>query len=1137
MSMRRESGGIAKWFGGFPIGCRAISRVTRFALTRATTAVSAVCVLMLLVALPALAQSGDGLNGSYWNFNVIANGNLFPSSAPDRTRIDATVNFDWGSGSPAPGIGSDDFAVRWDGMVEAPESGAFILSTQSDDGVRLWINGALVIDNWNQHGPTWNDSAQINLVAGQRNVVRMELFERGGGAVARLYWRRPSDISAGLPRNVVPQQYLFSQVTPTVLAVAQSCTDLKTLSVSFSRPMQGGNGGSSAERKQNYDITGVAPSGLNIIDAVLEPDGQTVTLTLNKNLIAGNSYTLRVEDVRASDGVLINPNPTLITFTAGAGNGLMANFWNFDVASNGNAFPTGPAAVVRQDAQVDFNWAAGSPSAGVGADSFAVRWEGFVEAPVTGNYTFWTQSDDGVRLWVNGNLVIDNWTLHSATWDSAAPVALQAGQRYSLRMEMFERGGDAVARLHWQTPGSATRVAVPSSQLFGCPGGVTIDHVRLLHPGVGLTCAAADITVLACANADCSVLVNEAITVDLLASPGGVYSANPVVLNSGSAVVQLRRTLPGVVTLDAASRAPLATALTRCFAGAVETCELDFRDSGFVFDVPTQTACKTSADVLIRAVRTDDTTQTCAPAFTGTRTVNFWTDYMSPASGTQQASVNATLVATAAPGTAINLNFDANAEATFTVNYPDAGQLNLHARHVGAGSEAGLILDGADLFVSRPAGLAVFSPAAPLCASADASCPLFAKAGADFPLTVQAACWVSDGDGDFSDNPVTPNFQQTPITLSAALLAPSPGVAGTLAIANAGVAAADAGSVTLNQQYSEVGVIRIDANAGNYLGTGDLLGSTLPLGRFSPDHFALAATPSITDRSSTTACLGPPDSPFTYMDEPFALDFTLQAMNAGGTVTRNYEGLFARLVPSVATDLGLAAGSGGVDRTARLNTLASGNWSAGEAVLTANLRFARANPPDGPYPLTLGLAPADSDGVQLRPTDIDLDIDGDAIAEHFNAGSTELRHGRLALYNAIGSELQPLVVGLQAEYFNGSGFVLNSADTCTPLDLASELLLSNPDTAGGIEQPGDSVMVVAAGTSRASLVNMPPRINVSLTPPGAGNTGFIDLRAALGATLPWLQFDWDGDGLYDNDPRGRGTFGVFAGPESMIDMR
>lgn len=634
-----------------------VARGMGFAAVRTVVAMLA---LLWAFATPVLAQ-GDGLNGGYWNFNVVANGNAFPGSAPDHTRIDPTVNFNWGSGSPAPGIGSDDFAVRWDGMLEAPETGGFIFSTQSDDGVRLWINGALVIDNWTLHGPTWNDSATISLVAGQRYVVRMELFERSGGAVGRFYWRKPSDISSGAPRNVVPQQYLFSQVKPSVLAVVQSCTDLKTLSVSFSRPMQGGNSANSAERKQNYDVSGSAPNGINVTDAVLEADAQTVTLTLNKSLIAGNVYTLRVEDVTASDGALIDPNPTLFSFTAGAGNGLMASFWNFDVVSNGNAFPTGPANVVRQDAQVDFDWGTGAPTTGIGTDQFAVRWEGFVEAPSTGNYTFWTLSDDGVRLWIDGNLLIDNWTLHSATWNSAAPVALQAGQRYSVRMELFERGGQAVARLHWQTPGNATRVAVPSSQLFACPGGVTIDHVRLLHPGAGLTCAAADVTVQACANAECSVLVNEAITVDLSASPGGVYSANPVVLNGGSAVVQLRQSAPGIVILDAASRAPLATGLTRCFAGTVETCELEFHDSGFLFDVPTQTACKTSSDVVIRAVRTDDATQTCAPAFTGARSVDFWSDYMSPASGTQPLSVNATPIASSAPGTAITLNFDGNA--------------------------------------------------------------------------------------------------------------------------------------------------------------------------------------------------------------------------------------------------------------------------------------------------------------------------------------------------------------------------------------------------------------------------------------------------------------------------------------------
>src|SRR3546814_5483426 len=74
--------------------------------------------------------------------------------------------------------------------------------------------------------------------------------------------------------------------------------------------MQGGKGKDSAESKQNYDVLGSPPSGINVINAVLEADGQTVTLTLNKNLIAGNTYTLKICDVQSSDGVLIDPNPT-----------------------------------------------------------------------------------------------------------------------------------------------------------------------------------------------------------------------------------------------------------------------------------------------------------------------------------------------------------------------------------------------------------------------------------------------------------------------------------------------------------------------------------------------------------------------------------------------------------------------------------------------------------------------------------------------------------------------------------------------------------------------------------------------------------------------------------------------------------
>lgn len=1099
----------------------------------------AICVLTLGLAAPAMAM-GDGLAGSYWNFNVVANGNVFPGGAPNRTRVDATVDFDWGNGAPTGGINADDFAVRWDGMLEAPQSGNYIFSTQSDDGVRLWVNGALVIDNWTLHSPTWNDSATINLVAGQRYVLRMEMFERGGGAVARLYWRKPSDIAAGIARNVIPQAQLFSQVSPTVVSVVQPCNDLKTVRVTFSRPMTSGNGKASAERKQNYDVDGSAPSGINVTDAVLEADQQTVVLTLNKALIAGNTYTLEVKDVEASDGVPIVPDPSTFTFVAGEGNGLTASYWNFDVFGSGNAFPSGPATHVRQDAPVDFNWATSSPVPGiVNADLFAVRWDGFVEAPTTGNYTFWTQSDDGVRLWVNGNLVINNWTLHGATWDSAAPVTLQAGQRYTIRMELYERTGDAVARLHWQTPGSAVRTAVPANRLSSCGGAAAIDHIRLLHPGSGLTCAASDITVQACANADCSVLATDAVTVSLFSTPASVFAPAPVVLNGGSAVVSIRQTAPGAVTLDAIASAPLATAPTRCFVGASETCVMDFHDSGFLFDVPTQTACKTSDDVTIQAVRTDDTTQTCAPAFSGARSVSFWSEYVSPASGTKTLQVNGTAIAGSAPGTAMTLNFDANASATITVNYPDAGQLNLHARYIGSGSDAGLVLDGVDGFVSKPVGFDVHS-ALPACDALDTSCAVLAHAGADFAQTMRAVCWAADDDNNFIDNPVTPNFQQAGIALTPTLEAPAGGALGGL-----GVDATDIttnGEVTFNQQYSEVGVIRIAATALDYLGAGPVTSISQPIGRFTPDHFVVTATPTLTHRSTVPACLGPPASAFTYMGEPFQLDFTLQAHNTNGLRTQNYQGAFARLDPSVSANLGIVAASGAVDLSARLNALTSGNWSLGQAPVRATLSLGRIATVDGPYALALGLAPADADGIQLSP--FDLDIDGNGVDDHQGAALADIRYGRLALYNAIGPELQPLDVPLRLEFFNGSGFVVNTLDSCTPLSVASNLFLTNDDTVGGVEQPGTTVMNVGAGTTSASLVNMPPVagvVTVRMSAPGAGNTGFVDLRIDASA-MPWLRFDWDGDGAdpatdLDDDPRARATFGVFRGPESLIDMR
>jgi len=89
----------------------------------------------------------------------------------------------------------------------------------------------------------------------------------------------------------------------------------------------------------------------------------------------------------------------------------------------------------------------------------------FRSARVTGTHTFSTVSDDGVRLWVNGQLVINNWTDHTQTTNTSAPMALVAGTKYAVTMEFYERTGAGVARLLWAYPGQ-TQIVIPPSQLF-----------------------------------------------------------------------------------------------------------------------------------------------------------------------------------------------------------------------------------------------------------------------------------------------------------------------------------------------------------------------------------------------------------------------------------------------------------------------------------------------------------------------------------------------------------------------------------------------------------------------------------------------------------------------------------------------
>jgi len=118
------------------------------------------------------------------------------------------------------------------------------------------------------------------------------------------------------------------------------------------------------------------------------------------------------------------------------------------------------------DDRIDFDWGEREPFPPLGKDRFSIRWEGLVEAPASGTYLFHTTTDDGVRLWVNGNKLIDQWRDQSVT-EARGEIQLQEGARVPIKLEYYEASGHAVVRLFWTPPGPApTRVILPNEHLF-----------------------------------------------------------------------------------------------------------------------------------------------------------------------------------------------------------------------------------------------------------------------------------------------------------------------------------------------------------------------------------------------------------------------------------------------------------------------------------------------------------------------------------------------------------------------------------------------------------------------------------------------------------------------------------------------
>jgi hypothetical protein len=126
----------------------------------------------------------------------------------------------------------------------------------------------------------------------------------------------------------------------------------------------------------------------------------------------------------------------------------------------------------RPDRNIDFDWSGWRPDPRIRyPQPFSVRWKGKIRSRYSETYTISSASDDGVRIWIGGRLILSNWTIHAATEDPIR-IKFEAGREYDFKLEYFENDTDpAIMKLYWESPSQAKEYIPQSCFVYPRPKG------------------------------------------------------------------------------------------------------------------------------------------------------------------------------------------------------------------------------------------------------------------------------------------------------------------------------------------------------------------------------------------------------------------------------------------------------------------------------------------------------------------------------------------------------------------------------------------------------------------------------------------------------------------------------------------
>jgi MSHA biogenesis protein MshQ len=647
-------------------------------------------------------------------------------------------------------------------------------------------------------------------------------------------------------------------------------------------------------------------------------------------------------------------------------------------------------------------------------------------------------------------------------------------------------------------------------------------HFQITHPPLALTCAAEPVTVTACADAACSSVYTGAAQVTL--TPGGataqINNTQPPTGMANASVAQTKAANNVQLGLTSVPATTGALVCKSSIDNSTTNCQMAFLTSALQVSGAPRYAEEAGTISISARQASPANPSACVPLFAGqSKTLNLTCNYANPASGTLPARIqgkNGTYVALAAnandgsscsvAGADIQLAFDANGVATPNMLYADVGALGLTATYAsGSGSDSGLTMTGSGTVIVGPKYLAFSAIATPQ------------QAGVAVAPVAPAKDIIVSGLN--VKNAVTPNFGReappTTVALGSIMDAPTfagankPPVTGSVTFAN-GV-----GTVA-NLSWPEVGTLRFTASIATYLtATSPALPATGNSGpvQYLPHHYMTQIIVS-GDKdlpASTffpTPCLKSmkcvvgvtPDGVYAYSGQPFGLRVTAQNLN--GDTTLNFDGrdTTSYMVPvqlqgwdaASATQLFPPkdpAGSRLTDGGSAQTTLTSVDpklFTLGVARAPIAYRFPGAN----------GVV------VQVLPTDVLLRASSSyqgisaTSAGVGNEGKLTILAGRLMVPHDYGSERYPVRLAVQAQYWDGKGWVTSLLDSISAFSNTQVVFANCKKTLVCKD------FTLADGTYTVDKGVLPQNRRLILAAPGAGKSGSVDVSVSGHPYLP-----------------------------------